>query len=103
MMSLIEVFSDFISHAGINPSLQVNSFITAIASHFATSVFVIGVISSMQTKNSNVFFILKTVMLNGITIFDDQFAYNRLFTVIEAYSKIWRDTDEDIVNISKEQ
>ena len=45
---------------------------------------------------------LETVMPNGITVFGDSSAYNRLSTVAEAYPEIWRDTG-GTVNVPEEQ
>ena len=42
--------------------------------------------------------VIEIVMFNDITIYDDKSAYVRLFIVIEAYSKIWRDI-ENVMNI----
>ena len=49
----------------------------------------------MITLSSNV---SKRVIFNDIIIYDNAFAYERLFIVADAYSDIWRD-NEDIVNI----
>ena len=38
-----------------------------------------------------------------IIVVDEQFICNRLFTIANAYSKIWRDIEKNIVNISKNQ
>ena len=70
MMNLADVFFDFVNHAEINLFTQINSFISII-NHFAISVSVTDVISSISNDNNTVLFILKTVMLNDITMFDD--------------------------------
>ena len=44
--------------------------------------------------------ISKQIISNDIIIYDDEFAYNRLFTTANFFSNIWRDS-ENIVNISK--
>ena len=44
---------------------------------------------------------IEIVMSNEIIVYEDLSAYNRLFTIAEAYSSIWRDND-DTVNVSEE-
>ena len=92
MMNLVEIFANFINQAEISSSAQVNSIIS-----------ITDVVSQVQNDSSNSLFILKIVMFIDITVFDEQFIYNRLFTVTNAYSKIWRDIEKNIVNISENQ
>ena len=76
-MNFVEVFVDFINQAEISFSAQVNSIIS-----------IIDVVSQVQNDNNNSFFILKIVIFIDIIVFDEQFVYDRLFIITNAYSKI---------------
>ena len=43
---------------------------------------------------------IETIIYNEITIYDNDSTYNRLFTIVEIYSKIWHES-ENIINVSE--